>query len=298
MGKIFLVGNPCSGKKKLKNNLLDIVTILSRAGHEVTVYPTRDRGDATEVIKKLSDEYSVVVCVGGDGTLNEVITGMMHNKNKYYLAYIPAGTLNEWSSSLHISRNMLTAAEDIPKGKVITLDIGKFGDEFFTYTASFGAFTDVSYSTSQKVKNVLGHSAYILNGARSLSKIRSYHMTLEHDGETVEGDFLFGAVTNSMSVGGIIKLDESQVELNDGLFEVLLIRKPAKGGRLRHIMKGIVNRDFSNPAFEFFKTSKLVIHTEKCLDWTLDGEHAVVEGDTIEISNLNSAISFFVPSDK
>jgi diacylglycerol kinase family enzyme len=114
----------------------------------------------------------------------------------------------------------------------------------------------------------------------------------------VEGDFLFGAVTNSMSVGGIIKLDESQVELNDGLFEVLLIRKPAKGGRLRHIMKGIVNRDFSNPAFEFFKTSKLVIHAEKGLDWTLDGEHAVVEGDTVEIDNINSAISFFVPSDK
>ncbi len=295
MEKIFLVGNPCSGKKKLKKNLLDIVSVFTNAGYDVTVYPTKSRGDATTVLKTLSDEYSTVVCVGGDGTLNEVITGMMHNKNTYKLAYVPAGTLNEWSSSLNISRNIIEAARDIPNGKIITLDIGKFGEKYFTYTASFGAFTDASYATSQKVKNVLGHAAYIFHGAKSLAHIKSYEMSFEHDGEKIEGKFLFGAVTNSFSCGGIIKFDESQVELNDGLFEVLLVRKPARGGRLRHIAAGILKKDFSNPAFEFFKTDKLIIRTEKGMSWTLDGEQAVVESDTLEIDNLHSAISFFVP---
>ncbi len=295
MEKIFLVGNPCSGKKKLKKNLLDIVSVFSGAGYDVTVYPTKSRGDATDVVRELSDEYSTIVCVGGDGTLNEVITGMMHNKNSYKLAYVPAGTLNEWSSSLHISRNILEAAKDIPNGKIITLDIGKFEDKFFTYTASFGAFTDASYATSQKVKNIFGHAAYIFHGAKSLTKIRSYEMSFMHDGEKIEGKFIFGAVTNSLSVGGIIKLDENTVELNDGLFEVLLVRKPARGGRLRHIAKGILKKDFSNPAFEFFKTDKLIIRAEKGMSWTLDGEQAVVEGDEFEIDNLHSAISFFVP---
>jgi len=298
MEKIFLVGNPCSGKKKLKKNLLDIVSVFSDAGYDVTVYPTKSRGDATVVVKELSNEYSVIVCCGGDGTLNEVIEGMMYNPNSYKLAYIPAGTLNEWSSSLHISRKIAEAARDIPKGKIITLDIGKFGDRYFTYTASFGAFTDASYATSQKVKNVLGHAAYILHGAKSLAKIKSYKLTFEHDGEKTEGKFLFGAITNSFSCGGIIKYNQSQVELNDGLFEVLLVRRPARGGRLRHIVAGILKKDFSNPAFEFFKTDKLTVTSEEGFSWTLDGEEAFMESGSLEIKNLNSAISFFVPADK
>ncbi len=297
MEKIFLIGNPCSGKKKLKKNLLDIVTVFSNAGYDVTVYPTKSRGDATTVVQTISDEYKTVVCVGGDGTLNEVITGMMQTGKHFNLAYIPAGTLNEWSSSLNISRKIKDAARDVPSGKIITLDIGRFDDKYFTYTASFGAFTDASYATSQKVKNVLGHSAYILHGARSVAKIRAYPMTITHDGGTVEGKFLFGAVTNSFSCGGIIKYDDKQqIELNDGLFEVLLIRKPARGGRLRNIVAGILKKDFSNPAFEFFKTSKLKIEAKSGISWTLDGEEAVVDGETLEIENLHSAISFFVPN--
>ncbi len=298
MEKIFLVGNPCSGKKKLKKNLLDIVTVFSNAGYDVTVYPTKKRGDATEVLKTLSGEYSTVVCCGGDGTLNEVITGMMFNTNKYKLAYIPAGTLNEWSSSLNISRKIKNAARDIPNGRVITLDIGKFDDKFFTYTASFGAFTDASYATSQKVKNVLGHAAYIFHGAKSIFKIRSYKLTCEHDEGKIEGKFLFGAITNSFSCGGIIKYDKNQVLLNDGLFEVLLVRKPARGGRLRHMVSGILRKDFSNPAFEFFKTKKLTITSEKDMSWTLDGEEAKVSAGNLEIENLHSAIPFFVPAEK
>lgn len=298
MEKIFLVGNPCSGTMKLKNNLLEIVRIFSYAGYLVTVYPTKYRGDATEAVSKLSDEYSTIICCGGDGTLNEVISGIMLNKNSYKLGYIPAGTLNEWSSSLHISKNILTAAKDIVDGRVIPLDIGLFDNKFFTYTASFGAFTDASYSASQEVKNVLGQAAYFFQGIKSLGNIKPYHITFMHDDMQITGDFLFGAITNSLSVGGIIKLDESQVKLNDGMFEVLLIRKPSSVAKLNGVITGILTKDFSSPCFEFFKTNELGITTETPFSWTLDGEEGTPSSCNFTIKNLRSAISFYVPNKK
>ncbi len=298
MEKIFLVGNPCSGTMKLKNNLLEIVRIFSYAGYLVTVYPTKFRGDATKVVSELSDEYSTIICCGGDGTLNEVISGIMQNKNKFRLGYIPAGTLNEWSSGLHISRNILTAAKDIVDGKLIPLDIGLFDGRYFTYTASFGAFTDASYSASQEIKNVLGQAAYFFEGIKSIANIKPYNMTFIHDGMEISGEFMFGAVTNSLSVGGIIKLDESQVKLNDGVFEVLLIRKPANVSQLSQIITSIATRDFGNPCFEFFKTDKLTVKTDKIFSWTLDGEEGTPKSQEFIIENIHSAISFFVPNGK
>lgn len=298
MEKVFLVGNPCSGTMKLKNNLLEIVRILSYAGYLVTVYPTKFRGDATQTIAELSDEYSIIICCGGDGTLNEVISGMMQNKNRYRLGYIPAGTLNEWSSSLHISRNILTAAKDIVDGRIIALDIGTFDGNYFTYTASFGAFTDASYSAPQEIKNVLGQAAYLLEGVKSLTNIKPYKMTFEHDNMVISGEFLFGAVTNSLSVGGIIKLDETQVKLNDGMFEVLLIRKPETVTQLNQILTSIMKKDFSNPCFEFFKTNKLSVKTETLFSWTLDGEQGTPKTNEYIIENIPSAISFYVPNKK
>lgn len=296
MEKVFLIGNPCSGTMKLKNNLFEIVRIFSYAGFLVTVYPTKYRGDATEVTSALSDEYSTVICCGGDGTLNEVISGLMQNKNKYRLGYIPAGTLNEWSSSLHISRNMLTAAKDIIDGRIIPLDIGTFDGRFFTYTASFGAFTDASYSAPQEIKNVLGQAAYVIEGVKSLANIKPYTLTFIHDNMQISGDFLFGAVTNSLSVGGIIKLNEAHVKLNDGMFEVLLIRKPETVVQLNHILTSIVKRDFSNPCFEFFKTNRLTVKSENIFSWTLDGEQGTPSSSEYVIENVPSAISFYVPN--
>ena len=295
MEKLFLIANPCSGTLKLKNNLLDIVRTFSDAGYRVTVYTTQSRGDATHVVSELSDEYTTIICCGGDGTLNEVISGMMQNLNRYRLGYIPAGTLNEWSSGLHISRNMVTAAKDIVNGRVIPLDIGLFDKKFFTYTASFGAFTDASYSAPQEIKNVLGQAAYIIEGIKSISNIRPYTMTLSHDGETVTGDFLFGSISNSLSVGGIIKLDESAVKLNDGMFEVLFIKKPETIAALNQIVTCIVKRDFSNENILFFRTNEISVHANRDIPWTLDGEQGFSTRDDFKIKNIQSAISFYVP---
>ena len=219
MKNLLLIVNPCSGRAKMGPSLLGVVEIFSKADFEVTVYPTKERGDATEKIKTVTaKDYDLIVACGGDGTLNEVITGLMHSGEDIPIGYIPAGTLNEWSTGLGISKTIRQAAKDIVKGKEITLDIGEFGDNYFTYTASFGAFTSVSYSANQEIKNVLGQAAYFFEGIKSLGTIKPIHLKFQYDGKEIEGDYLFGAISNSISVGGIVKFDQSVVKLNDGLF--------------------------------------------------------------------------------
>ena len=296
MEKIFLVANPRSGMLKLKNNLLNIINVFSQAGYLVTVYPTKGRRDATNVISRLSDEYTTIICCGGDGTLNEVIAGLMQNENRYRLGYIPAGTLNEWSSSLGISRNMITAAQDIVNGCILPLDIGMFDQNYFTYTASFGAFTDASYSTPQDIKNIIGQAAYILEGIKSIGNIKPCKMTFKYDDKVIDGEFLFGSISNSMSVGGIIKLDQSIAALNDGLFEVLLIKNPANISQLNSIINCIIKKDFNNPNIYFFRTNHLSINADRDIPWTLDGELAFPRKNEFEINNIQSAVSFYIPN--
>lgn len=293
--KLLLIVNPCSGRAKMHTELLKVVEILSAADYAVTVYPTKHKGDATDHIIKLSqNDYDIIVVCGGDGTLNEVITGLMQSGIDLPLGYIPSGTLNEWSSGLNISRNIETAAKDIINGKKIQLDIGKFGDKYFSYTASFGAFTSASYSAPQDVKNVLGQAAYFIEGIKSLSNIKPIHLKFTCESQTVEGDFLFGAISNSLSVGGIVKYNKSTVELNDGMFEVLLIRNPDNILKLQPIIDGILKRDFSREGIEFFRTNAVTIEPQQKVSFTLDGEFAEAENPLL-IKNLHNAITFIIP---
>ena len=293
--KILLIVNPCSGRAKMRTELLKVVEILSADNNLVTVYPTKARGDATEFIKNHTDlSYDLIVVCGGDGTLNEVITGLMRSGIHRTLGYIPSGTLNEWSSGLHISRSIKQAANDILTGNKIQLDIGRFGDKYFSYTASFGAFTDASYSAPQDVKNVLGQAAYFFEGIKSLGNIKPVHLKFTADGKETEGDFLFGAVSNSMSVGGIVKFNESAVKLNDGKFEILLIRNPDNILKLQPIIDGILKQDVNREGIEFFTADSVTVTGGEELSWTLDGEFAKGENE-ITISNLHNAIELIVP---
>ncbi|MEE1006471.1 MAG: diacylglycerol kinase family protein [Acutalibacteraceae bacterium] len=293
--RLLLIVNPCSGRAKMRTELLRVVETLSSGGYTVTVYPTKTRGDATDYVSNLSEnEYERIVVCGGDGTLNEVITGLMKSELHITLGYIPSGTLNEWSSGLGIARSIPKAAEDINTGKKIQLDIGRFGDRYFSYTASFGAFTDASYSAPQDIKNVLGQAAYFFEGIKSLGNIKPVRLKFKTEEREIEGDFLFGAVSNSMSVGGIVKFDESAVKLNDGRFEVLLIRNPDNILKLQPIIDGILKRDFDREGIEFFTTESITVTGGDGLSWTLDGEYA--EGkDEIVISNMHNAIELIVP---
>ncbi len=293
--KLLLIVNPCSGRAKMHTELLRVVEILSSGDYSVTVYPTKCKGDATEYILKMQEnDYDLFVVCGGDGTLNEVITGIMQSGIDVPLGYIPSGTLNEWSSGLKISRNIEQAAKDILTGKKIRLDIGKFGEKYFSYTASFGAFTSASYTAPQDVKNILGQAAYFFEGIKSLSSIKPFNLKFTHENGEVEGDFLFGAISNSLSVGGIVKYTKTAVELNDGMFEVILIRKPDNILKLQPIIDGILKADFKREGIEFFRTKNLLVQTTQEVSWTLDGEFAQ-SGEQTEIKNLQGAITFIVP---
>ena len=226
MKKVLFVMNPYAGTRKGSRFLADILTRFNRADYDVTAYMTAGPGDGGEVVAKRAKDFDLVVCCGGDGTFNETVSGILRSGAQTPIGYIPAGSTNDFANSLGIPGDCLQAADRIVNGQPVAYDVGIFGDRYFSYVASFGAFTKTSYATPQNIKNALGHTAYILSGITELSQIHPEHIVMELDDETVEGDFLFGAVCNSTSVGGILTLDPKQVDMQDGKFEVLLVRAP------------------------------------------------------------------------
>ena len=199
---MLFIYNPKAGKALIRNHLVDILDVFVKGGYEVTVYPTQARGDAIKKTKKKKDKYDIVVCSGGDGTLDEVCTGMMESKVKVPIGYIPAGSTNDFAASLNLSKNMVQAAEDIVNGDTFAVDIGIFNEDIFAYIAAFGLFTEVTYETDQQVKNVLGHVAYLLEGMKSLATIKKYKLKVMTDETVFEDEFIFGMITYSHSVGG------------------------------------------------------------------------------------------------
>ncbi len=273
MKKLLLILNPCSGKKKASHALADVVNVFNRGGYDVTVYITAARGDATRVAAQRAPEFDLVVCAGGDGTFNETISGLLAGGHDTPIGYLPAGSTNDFASSLHLSKNLVEAARDIVEGTPRRLDVGRFNDRYFSYVASFGAFTRASYATSQSVKNALGHLAYILSGIKELAYIRSRRLrfTLD-DGTVLEDEYIFGAISNSTSVAGILTLSEDLVDMNDGVFELLLVRKPANLLELNDCVLALTTQDYHTPMLTFTSARSIEIEAPEDMDWTLDGE--------------------------
>ena len=273
MKKLLLILNPCSGKKKASHALADVVNVFNRGGYDVTVYITAARGDATTVVAQRAPEFDLVVCAGGDGTFNETISGLLAGGHDTPIGYLPAGSTNDFASSLHLSKNLVEAARDIVEGTPRRLDVGRFNDRYFSYVASFGAFTRASYATSQNVKNALGHLAYILSGIKELAYIRSRRLrfTLD-DGRVLEDEYIFGAISNSTSVAGILTLSEDLVDMNDGVFELLLVRKPENLLELNDCVLALTTQDYHTPMLTFTSARSVEIEAPEDMDWTLDGE--------------------------
>ncbi len=290
MGKLLLIVNPAAGKARAKDNLLGIVDTLNKGGWQVEVHVTQSRLDAMETAAKRGDEVDLLVCSGGDGTLSETISGMMRLKHPPILGYIPAGSTNDFASSLGIPKRALDAARNVVEGTPVPIDIGQFcGRRNFVYVAGFGAFTEVSYMTPQEKKNLLGHQAYMIEGMKSLANIKSYHMKVESDAFSMEEDFIFGMVTNTTSVGGFKGLVARNVALDDGLFEVLLIRTPTTAMELTNILSSMITKEEYNEYVHRFLASKLRITCSEPVDWVLDGEFGGAERE-VEIENLTKRI--------
>lgn len=291
--KLLFIYNPRAGKAQIKSKLADILDIFAEAEYEITVVPTRKRDDARLATAGRSKKYDLVVCSGGDGTLDEVVTGMMQSGFRTPIGYIPAGSTNDFGGSLGLPKNMVQAAQTIVSGRNFPCDVGSFNTDTFVYIAAFGLFTDVSYETEQEVKNVLGHMAYLLEGMKRLSAIRSFPMKVSYDDQVIEDDFIFGMITNSTSVGGFKNITGKNVKLDDGVFEVTLIRRPKNPIELNNIMISLVNRDIDMGAMYCFRTDQVVLESKEPVAWTLDGENGG-NHERVEIRNLHQAIEIMV----
>ena len=297
MKKMLFIMNPFAGVKRANRHLTDILLMFTQAGYEVTTHMTLGRGDAAVVAREKGKDVDLVVCCGGDGTLNETITGLLSAGADTPIGYIPAGSTNDFASSLKLPTNILKAAQTIVEGEPVSYDVGRFGNRYFSYVASFGAFTRSSYATPQNVKNALGHTAYVLSGITELSQIRNEHVKMEIDGQVVEGDFLFGAICNSTSVGGILNLDPKQVDMGDGLFEILLVRAPENLGEIHECIQALQSQKYNCAMLTFRSAQKVRIFADPEMPWTLDGEKE--DGhETVEVENLHHAIRLMQKKDE
>ena len=288
--KMLFILNPCAGTKKASRSLPDILSVFNRANFDVRTYVTASQGDATRAVRDLAEGMDLVVCCGGDGTFNETVSGILEYGLDLPIGYIPAGSTNDFAASLGLSADLLTAARAIADGKPQAYDAGRFGNRYFSYVASFGAFTRTSYTTPQTIKNALGHTAYLLEGIQELSQIRKHHVKLTLDeGEVLEDDYLFGAICNSTSVGGILSLDPRQVDLQDGKFEILLVKAPKTLQDIPECLLAVQKQQYNSAIMTFRSASHITVEADPNLSWTLDGERGE-GGSRILIDNLPLAI--------
>lgn len=293
--KLLFVFNPYSGKGLIKNKLLEIVDQFVKNGYEVTIHPTQRPQDALEQVEKYAGKYSLVVCSGGDGTLDEVVSGMMRRDKKVPIGYIPSGSTNDFASSLKIPKNMEKAAQLAVSGVPFACDVGNFNGEYFVYIAAFGLFTDVSYATRQERKNRIGHFAYILEGVKRIPAAQPYHLQISYGDQQIEDEFIYGMVTNSVSAGGFRNITGKNVKLNDGIFEVTLIRMPKNPIELNEIIGSLTNLIDNTDLIYTFKTDCLKVKASEEIAWTLDGEYGGKHTDAT-ISAEKQAVEMIVSS--
>ncbi len=295
--KVLFIVNPTSGKMTIKNKLFEVLKLFSDAGFEPTVLMTEKSGDATEFAKQYAKDFDRIISCGGDGTLNEIVTGMMSLKEQERrpIGFIPAGTTNDLADTLKIPKTPIEAAKAIIANQALPNDVGNFNNNrYFNYVASCGAFTSTSYATPQNMKNSLGHFAYVLEGLKSLNEIKPIYMKIKSDEVTTDGDFLFAAVTNALSLGGIYKFDTKHVNLSDGCFEVILVRMPKNTTDIVEIFSNLASRNYEENQVLFFHSSSVTIECEQPTKWTVDGEY----GGTFEkvtVKNMPGAIKIFKP---
>jgi len=294
MQNVLLIINPVSGRKTARMKLYEIVDFMSRNDCKTTIFTTSRKGEATEIVKTHATEYDRIVCCGGDGTLNEVFTGLTELGIQVPVGYVPTGTTNDLANALGLTSETPKALNTAIYGEKKSLDIGAFNDtQFFSYVASFGAFTKTSYATPQWMKNVMGHTSYLVYGIADIKDIRSHKTKIITDGLEISGEFVFGSVSNSTVLGGVFKFPEDSIDFSDGKFEVLLVKTPRNPRDMQSILNAILNQEYNEDTVLFFKASFLTFIFEESTPWTIDGEFAGAM-EQVTIKNLHGRAEVFV----
>ena len=285
---VLLIANPRAGKLKLKGYLSLISNIFISRGYDVTTRMTRWRRDASDIARNYAAKHDLVVCCGGDGTLNEMVSGMMQREDHVPMGYIPLGSTNDFAASLHLPSHVEEAALRCVEGTAFHMDVGSLNDRYFNYIAAFGAFTEASYATPQQIKNALGHLAYILEGIKSLGRLQPIHVRITADGETFEEDYLFGAVTNTVSLGGVLRLDPSRVLLDDGMYELLLVKNPQNPTEAQAMLSALMLQNYDGPLVRMLRASDILFESNHEISWTIDGEFGGSFSTTHILNNKNA----------
>ena len=293
MKKMLFIYNPRSGQGQIRNHLSGILEKFSAEGYDITVYPTKEALDACRTVQERAEAFDLIVCSGGDGTLNEVATGLMRGGISRCVGYIPAGSTNDFANSLGIPKQMDKAASMIVEGVPFSCDIGRFNEDYFVYVAAFGMFADVSYQTKQEMKNLFGHVAYVLEGMKRIGNWKSVRLEIESREYTGSGEFILGLIANSNSVGGFKGLTGKDIEVNDGLFEVLLVHTPANLMEWQEIITTVLLQNKSSRLVERFKSHSLKIRSKEPVAWTRDGENGG-EWTEVQVENLHQKLSIMV----
>lgn len=290
MKNLLLIINPCAGQKKAKKLLAEIIDIFNRADFTVITHITAGPGDAEAAAAGYAGQVERIVCCGGDGTFNETVSGVLKSGTDVPIGYIPAGSTNDFAASLRLSTDLLQAARDVVQGQPRHVDIGMFGDRYFTYVASFGVFTRISYATPQGMKNLLGHAAYVLGSIQELSQLRAHRLRFTlPDGSCIEDDFLFGAISNTTSVGGVLTLSQDRVDMADGQLELLLIRAPRDLLELSECVRCLQQKTYHCSMITFLSTESVTVSAPEDLYWTVDGEQEAPHAQA-EVTCLRHAI--------
>ena len=294
MKNLLFVVNPKAGRTVIKSDLINIIEIFSNAGYSVEVYPTKGQEQTEQYVYENAERFDLVVCAGGDGTLDNTVGGIMmlerKIKKRIHMGYIPCGSTNDYALSLKISLDPVQAAKDIVEGDICHVDVGKLENTFFIYVAAFGAFTEISYSTPQNLKNALGHAAYVMEAGKSVLNMKSYNMKVLFDDDEVEGNFVYGQITNSLSVGGFKNFCSKNMSFSDGKFETVLIKTPENPLELQRIINSLLMDDLSDEMIVFRKSSRVVIKSKEEVPWTVDGEYGG-SFKTTRVSNIRKAVS-------
>ncbi|MDR0905059.1 MAG: YegS/Rv2252/BmrU family lipid kinase [Oscillospiraceae bacterium] len=294
--KMMLLVNPYSGRGISKTALGDIVTQFAERDYIVSVCLTKERGTAA-IARENAADYDLLVCVGGDGTLSDTVTGLMDIENPPPIGYIPMGTANDMATTLALSRNINTAVDTILEGHPVPLDVGSYNGEYFTYIAAFGAFTGVSYKTPQSAKRALGHLAYVFGGLADIATIKPQKTRVEFDGGFIEDSFIFGGVTNTTSVAGLVRLQPSDVDLGDGKFEVILVRNPVNVQDFMEILTSVTTNAYFSENVRLIHTSRVKFTFEEPVAFTRDGENGGMHTELL-IENRSRAVQIIIDDEK
>ncbi len=292
MKKLLFIYNPHAGRGQIRGKLAEILNAFTRAGCLCTAYPTQAPGDAARAARELAPGFDRVACCGGDGTLHEVVEGLMElpEGSRPPVGYLPAGTTNDYARNLKLPKGMEEMAALAASGEPRPVDIGRLGEKWFIYVAAFGLFTDVAYNTPQSFKNTFGHLAYVMKGASELGNLKGYSLRVEHDEGVLEGEYLYGMVSNTVSVGGVLGLPSDEVVLDDGLLELVLVERPRSVAQLNATILALAKQEYNaESGVVGLHSSRFRIACAEKVPFTLDGEFGGEYAET-EIAAVNTPV--------